>query len=306
MTGAPWVLLLALLLDAALGEPAWLWARLPHPAVLMGRLIGWADDRFNRGANRRLAGVAVLSGLVLGAGALGWLLEVLLPWRVADILVVAILVAHKSLVQHVAAVATGLRQSLEAGRQAVAMIVGRDTAGMDEPAVSRAGIESAAENLSDGVTAPVFWYLLGGLPGILIYKVTNTADSMIGYRTERHEAFGWASARFDDLLNWIPARLTALLILLTHGRLAEWGAVSTEARLHRSPNAGWPEAAMARCLDVALSGPRSYEGEMCDFPFVHPEGDRAPGPDAIDRATGALWRSWAGICAPVALLAVLG
>ncbi|MDV7143312.1 adenosylcobinamide-phosphate synthase CbiB [Tropicimonas sp. TH_r6] len=305
MTGAPEILLLALLLDAALGEPAWLWARLPHPAVLMGWLIGWADTRFNRGAHKRRAGIAVLCALVLGAGLLGWLLEVLLPWRMAELLLVAILVAHKSLVQHVAAVAAGLRESLAAGRRAVAMIVGRDTAEMDEPAVVRSGIESAAENLSDGVTAPVFWYLLGGLPGILIYKVTNTADSMIGYRTERHAEFGWASARFDDLLNWIPARVTALLILLTHGRFADWGAVSREARLHRSPNAGWPEAAMARCLGVALSGPRSYEGELRDYPFVHPEGNRTPGPEAIDQATAALWRSWAGICAVAAVLALL-
>ncbi len=203
-------LILAMLLDAWLGEPRWLWSRLPHPAVLMGRLIGWADARFNHGAARRLKGVAVMVALGLGALALGAALASLGP--VVEVIVAAILIAQRSLVDHVLAVSDGLRRGLPDGRAAVAMIVSRDTAAMDESAVARAAIESAAENMSDGVVAPLFWFAVAGLPGLLLYKITNTADSMIGYRTPRHAAFGWAAARFDDLLNLLPARGTAVLI----------------------------------------------------------------------------------------------
>ena len=302
IAGSPLVLLMALMLDAAMGEPDWLWSRLPHPAVMMGRVIGWADARFNRGARRKRAGILVMAALVVAAGAVGWAVQGLIPTPIADILIVAILLAQKSLVQHVRAVADGLRENVAAGRRAVAMIVGRDTAGMDEAAVARAAIESAAENLSDGVIAPAFWYLFGGLPGLLIYKIANTADSMIGHRTPRHEAFGWAAARLDDVLNWIPARLTALLILLARGRIALWPAVAREARLHRSPNAGWPEAAMARVLGVALSGPRSYAGVMQEFPWINSQGDRQPDAATIERAAATLWASWAVLLALVVLL----
>ena len=294
----------AMLLDAALGEPQWLWSRWPHPAVLMGRLIGWADQRVNDGAARRVKGVAVMAVLVLGAWALGHMIAAIPDGGVLEVIVAAILLAQKSLVQHVQAVGDALRLSLGQGRRAVAMIVGRDTAALEEPAVARAAIESAAENLSDGVIAPAFWFLIGGLPGILIYKITNTADSMIGHRTPRHEEFGWAAARFDDLLNLIPARLTALLIALAHGWL-DARPILRDAPLHRSPNAGWPEAAMAVVLDIALSGPRSYHGEMRDFPWVWPEGRRDIGPDAVDAAVSALWRAWALMLALVAALALL-
>jgi adenosylcobinamide-phosphate synthase len=294
----------AMLLDAALGEPRWLWSRWPHPAVLMGRVIGWADQRFNDGAARRAKGLAVMVVLVLGAGALGWLIAAIPDGGVLEVIVAAILLAQKSLVQHVQAVGDALRLSLAQGRRAVSMIVGRDTAKLSEPAVARAAIESAAENLSDGVIAPAFWFLIGGLPGILIYKVTNTADSMIGHRTPRHEEFGWAAARFDDLLNLIPARLTALLIALAHAWL-DPAPILRDAPLHRSPNAGWPEAAMAVVLDVALSGPRSYHGEMRDFPWVWPEGRRDIGPDAVDAACRALWRAWALMLALVAVIALV-
>ncbi len=294
----------AMLLDATLGEPQWLWSRWPHPAVLMGRLIGWADQRVNDGAARRVKGVAVMAVLVLGAWALGHMIAAIPDGGVLEVIVAAILLAQKSLVQHVQAVGDALRLSLGQGRRAVAMIVGRDTAALEEPAVARAAIESAAENLSDGVIAPAFWFLIGGLPGILIYKITNTADSMIGHRTPRHEEFGWAAARFDDLLNLIPARLTALLIALAHGWL-DARPILRDAPLHRSPNAGWPEAAMAVVLDIALSGPRSYHGEMRDFPWVWPEGRRDIGPDAVDAAVSALWRAWALMLALVAALALL-
>ena len=294
----------AMLLDAALGEPRWLWTRWPHPAVLMGRLIGWADQRVNDGAARRVKGVAVMAVLVLGAWALGHMIAAIPDGGVLEVIVAAILLAQKSLVQHVQAVGDALRLSLGQGRRAVAMIVGRDTAALEEPAVARAAIESAAENLSDGVIAPAFWFLIGGLPGILIYKIANTADSMIGHRSPRHEEFGWAAARFDDLLNLIPARLTALLIALAHGWL-DARPILRDAPLHRSPNAGWPEAAMAVVLDIALSGPRSYHGEMRDFPWVWPEGRRDIGPDAVDAAVSALWRAWALMLALVAALALL-
>ena len=295
----------ALVLDALLGEPPALWSRLPHPAVLMGRLIDAADLRLNHGPRRKARGIALMTGLGLGALALGALIQSLPMGWLLEILIAAILLAQRSLVDHVAAVGAGLRRSLPEGRAAVAMIVSRDTATMDAPAVARSAIESAAENLSDGVVAPAFWFLLMGLPGILLYKIANTADSMIGYRTPRHEAFGWAAARLDDVLNWIPARLTAVLIALTCGVMRHWRAIAADARRHRSPNAGWPEAAMARALDVALAGPRSYDGEMRDFPWVYGEGDRQPDTASIDRAIAVLWRVWSLMLGLVVLLSLV-
>ncbi|AWB50421.1 adenosylcobinamide-phosphate synthase [Gemmobacter aquarius] len=293
----------ALLLDAALGEPKWLWDRFPHPAVLMGRAVGFAEARLNRGGQRRLKGVVAMLGLGLGALALGWIIHAVPDGGVLEVIAAAILLAQRSLVQHVQAVGDALRLSLAGGRRAVSMIVGRDVAGLDEAGVSRAAIESAAENLSDGVIAPAFWFLVGGLPALVLYKVANTADSMIGHRTPRYEEFGWAAARFDDLLNLIPARLTALLIALTHGWL-DPRPILRDAPLHRSPNAGWPEAAMAPVLGVALSGPRSYHGEMREFPWVWAEGRRDAGPDDIDAACGALWRVWGGMLGITLLLAL--
>jgi len=294
-------LVAAMLLDAALGEPRWLWARLPHPAVLMGRAVEALDRQMNHGGNRVAKGIAALALMVAGAalagaaiGALGW---------VAETIAAAILLAHRSLVQHLAAVAAGLRMSLSEGRRAVALIVGRDTEAMDGPAIARAAIESGAENFSDGVIAPLFWFAVAGLPGMAVYKIVNTADSMIGHRTQRHEAFGWAAARLDDLLNLIPARLTAALLALSHGITAA-GPIARDARQHRSPNAGWPEAAMAHVLNVALSGPRSYHGELRDFPFVHPAGARDPGAAEIDAAIAALWRAWRVALAAAFLLAL--
>ena len=297
------LLIPALLLDAAFGEPKWLWDRYPHPAVLMGRTIGWMDKRFNKGAQKRLKGTATMAALGLAALALGQLIHAIPDFGIVEVVVAAILLAQKSLVQHVQAVADALRLSTEGGRRAVSMIVGRDTATLDDPAISRAAIESAAENLSDGVIAPAFWFLIAGLPGLMLYKVTNTADSMIGHRTPRHEEFGWAAARFDDLLNLIPARLTALLLALTHG-WTDPRPILRDAPLHRSPNAGWPEAAMAVILNTALSGPRAYHGEMREYPWVWPEGRRDPGPDQIDAAVSALWRAWGGMLALTALIAV--
>lgn len=298
------ILLCALALDALLGEPRWLWNRVTHPAVLMGNLIGWADGRFNQGSHQFLKGIGVMAALGLFALILGFLLSQL--GFVVEILIAAILIAQKSLVEHVRAVAIGLRASLENGRKSVAMIVGRDTADMDAPAIARSAIESAAENLSDGVIAPAFWFLIGGLPALLLYKITNTADSMIGYRTPRHEAFGCAAARFDDLLNLIPARLTGLMIAVSYRLLPKFREIAAEARLHRSPNAGWPEAAMARALNIALSGQRSYEGRLQDFPYVNGAGRKNIGAQEIDAACRALWITWAVFAALVFALWLIG
>jgi adenosylcobinamide-phosphate synthase len=293
----------ALLLDAAFGEPKWLWSRLPHPAVVMGRAVGWLDARLNAGENRKAKGVLALLVLVFGAGLTGAVISAIPDAGLLEVLAAAILLAQRSLVDHVRAVGDALRLSLADGRRRVARIVGRDTSALDEAGVARAAIESAAENLSDGVVAPALAFLVFGLPGLMIYKITNTADSMIGHRTPRHEQFGWAAARFDDLLNWIPARVTAALILLTHGRF-DPAPVLRDGPLHRSPNAGWPEAAMAVVLNVALSGPRSYNGVKTAFPWVWPEGRADPGPDQIDAACSALWRAWAGLLVLVCLIAL--
>jgi adenosylcobinamide-phosphate synthase len=298
----PGMLLAALLLDAALGEPKWLWSRLPHPAVAMGRIIGWCDGRFNNAT--RAGGVLVMVGLVAGAGLLGLGIAALPLGWIWSTLIAAMVLAQQSLVTHVRAVADGLRYGPGEGCRAVAMIVGRDTSGLDGPGVARAAIESAAENFSDGVIAPAFWFLIAGLPGILIYKLVNTADSMIGYRTPRHEEFGWAAAKLDDVLNWIPARLTSGLIALAcwSGRAVD--VTQQDARLHRSPNAGWPEAAMAGVLDVALAGPRSYHGQRRDFPWVNAGGSRDIGVTEIEAAIAVLWRVWLvfGACVLVLVL----
>jgi adenosylcobinamide-phosphate synthase len=294
-------LVLAMVLDALLGEPKWLWSRLPHPAVVIGRAVGVLDARMND--DTRGAGAFAVSIMLVGAIALGLMLMVL-PGIWAEVIVGAVLLAQKSLVEHVQRVGDALRLSLGEARRAVAMIVGRDVRDMDAPAVARGAIESAAENLSDGVIAPAFWFAIGGLPGLLAYKIVNTADSMIGYRTPKYENFGWAAAKLDDILNWIPARLTALLIWgIT--RRGSWGNIAADASLHRSPNAGWPEAAMAPALGVSLSGPRSYDGVIEDFDWVHAEGRKDAGPDDIDGGVDMLWKAWALGLALAAMIALI-
>ncbi|WP_224824033.1 adenosylcobinamide-phosphate synthase CbiB [Cognatishimia sp. MH4019] len=297
-------LALALCLDALFGEPKWLWNRFPHPAVLMGRAIGWIDENVNKGTMRKLRGAVAFSVIGCLALVLGAALQAL-SGHIIDVILAAILLAQRSLVDHVKDVANGARLSLQEGRRMVGRIVGRDTSQMDNPAIARAAIESAAENFGDGVVAPAFWFAIGGLPGLLLYKVTNTADSMIGYRTPRHAEFGWAAARFDDLLNWVPARLTAALIALSHFDFGGWHEIRKDAQLHRSPNAGWPEAAMARVLGVALSGPRSYEGQMQTFPFVNVSGRKDIGPDAVDASVAVLWRAWILLLGGAVLIAIL-
>ncbi|MFA3920263.1 adenosylcobinamide-phosphate synthase CbiB [Ruegeria hyattellae] len=281
----------AMLLDAALGEPDWLWSRLRHPAVLLGDAVRFLDQRLNNGVQKRLKGVAATTVLALGAWLIGYGLSALGP--VVEILCCATLLAQKSLVQHVSDVATALRQSLPDARRTVARIVSRDTSEMDGPRVARAAIESAAENLSDGVIAPAFWFLLGGLPGLLLYKAINTADSMIGYRNERYAEFGWSAARLDDLLNLVPARLTGLMIALLANTQSQWHEIVMDAKRHVSPNAGWPEAAMARALGVALAGPRSYHGQIRHLAWVNEDARKEIGAQEIARAMKILWQVWA-------------
>lgn len=299
------IIALAMVLDAIFGEPEWLWSRVPHPAVIMGRFIDWLDQKFNTGKDRKFRGVLVITTLVLIAGLIGQTITNLPGGSILSVLIAAVLLAQRSLVTHVTDVANTLRMSLPEGRAAVARIVGRDTSDLDQTGVIRGAIESAAENLSDGIIAPVFWFLIFGLPGLLIYKIINTADSMIGYKTPRHMEFGWAAARLDDLVNWAPARLTAILIAIVYSRPGIAKTVRRDAALHRSPNAGWPEAAMAICINVSLAGPRAYSGEMKDFPLVYPEGRQTLNPTDIDAAVQALWRTWALALAAVTILAVV-
>jgi len=271
----------ALLLEALVGYPQALFRVARHPVVWIGALIGWCDRRLNRetlpaGARRRngvLALLLVLLVAVLPAVALQVALLRLLDWWAAALLLAvpaSTLLAQRSLHDHVAAVARGLeRDGLAGGRRAVSQIVGRDPEALDEAGVSRAAIESLAENFSDGVVAPAFWAAVGGLPGIVLYKAANTADSMIGHRTPRHLAFGWAAARFDDLVNLPASRLAALWLLLAAALSGKsvggaWRALWRDAKHHKSPNAGWPEAALAGGLGIRLAGPRRYHGVLVD------------------------------------------
>jgi len=268
------ILSLALAAEAAVGYPNRLYTAIGHPVTWIGRLIKGLDRVLNRDAwsfgQRRTAGIVALLVLLAVIGLAAWALSALLhPLGLIGILLLAILasslIAQRSLDEHVAAVSKGLREDgIDGGRQAVSMIVGRNPQSLDEAGVSRAAIESLAENFSDGIVAPAFWLGLGGLPGAALYKATNTADSMIGHRTPRHEAFGWAAARFDDLVNLPASRLSALLIIMAAvlhkgaSPQGAWRAVRRDASHHRSPNAGWPEAAMAGALGLRLAGPRFY------------------------------------------------
>lgn len=279
---------LAAVLERLVGYPAWLTDRIGHPVIWMGKLIDVLDTRSNDPEkpfeSRRLAGIVaittvVLATLVITLGVqqilrflpFGWLIEILLA---------STLIAQKGLRDAVLAVARALdQQGLEGARREVANIVGRDTAALDEAEISRAAIETLAENTSDGIVAPLVFLALFGLPGAAVYKAINTADSMIGHRSERHAAFGWASAKLDDLVNFIPARLTAGLFVLAARSMpaadskAAWETARRDAPHHGSPNAGWPEAAMAGALGFGLGGPRAYKGELLDLPKMG-EGKR--------------------------------
>ncbi|MDF0580381.1 adenosylcobinamide-phosphate synthase CbiB [Bradyrhizobium yuanmingense] len=305
-------MVVAMAVDALLGWPAWLFARIGHPVTWLGGLIAAIDTAWNRASDspvlRRAAGVAGALAVIALSAALGWALQSLLPSGWIQIMLIGILawplVALRSLHDHVAAVATPLLAGdIAAAREAVSRIVGRDPASLDEAGIARAAIESLAENTSDGIVAPVFWGALLGLPGILGYKAINTLDSMIGHRSERHEAFGWAAARIDDVANFIPARLTGFLFVVLAPRRSDALACMTrDARRHRSPNAGWPEAAMAGGLGVRLSGPRIYHGSATDEPWLN-EGARDPRAADITEALTVYRRAMLLVAGVLAILA---
>jgi len=293
------ILLIAIVLDAAIGEVGGPFRQVPHPVRIIGNLIGFLDAKLNREtrsqADRTARGVLVVV-FVCGLSAIvGWAVSWMthnhdFGWVVELALTFALL-AQRSLYDHVRAVARALAGSggIEAGREAVSHIVGRDVRQLDAHEVARAAIESCAENFSDGVVAPVFWFLLFGFPGLLVYKAVNTMDSMIGYTNPRYRAFGMAAARLDDALNYVPARLAGLFLAAaavsspTANPAAALRTMTRDARKHRSPNAGWPEGAMAGALGLALAGPRRYAETAADGSWIGDGRARATKTD-IDRA----------------------
>lgn len=306
-------MLIAMMLEWAVGWPSWLFARIGHPVTWLGRLISLLDEKLNDPqASRRwrlLAGTGSAAFAILGAAAAGYALHCLLPVNWLGTLLAGIaawpMVAVRSLYDHVQDVATPLAANdLAEGRRKVSMIVGRDPSVLDEAGVARAAIESLAENASDGIVAPVLWGAILGLPGIFAYKAINTLDSMIAHKTPRHEAFGWASAHIDDAANYFPARITAFLFAMVSDLRRVLPQTLTDAHKHRSPNAGWPEAAMASSLGIRLSGPRSYGGLASPEPWLNESG-RTAEPSDIARALAIYLRSIGVLAAMLAACLLL-
>ena len=273
---------LTLLVERWLGYPPRLVDLIGHPVIWMGRFISFmekgVDKRERSPQQRREAGIFTLAVLLLVTGAIAVLVQQVvrsfpLGW-VIEVLIGSAFLAQKELGRAVKAVADALGLSLEAGREAVSHVVGRDPQALDEAGVSRAAIETLAESTSDGVVAPWFWLVLLGLPGIALYKAINTADSMIGHLNDRYRDYGWAAARLDDLVNLVPARFSAGLVVVAcflvpgASPSGAWQAAMRDARKHKSPNSGWPEAAFAGALGFSLGGPRAYEGEVVDLPTM--------------------------------------
>ena len=311
------ILIAACGIEAVLAYPALVFGAIGHPVSWIGALISRLESRLNRveysAAMRRAAGVMTVLLLIAVSLGLGLALEIavrsvpILGFILA-VVIVAALIAAGSLDQHVRAVAAALRNDgLAGGRQTIAKIVGRDPEVLDQAAICRAAIESLAENASDGVTAPALWYLVGGLPGMIAYKAINTADSMIGHMSERYHAFGWAAAKLDDLINWPASRLTGLIFTaaasVVPGASASsaWQAFCRDARLHRSPNAGWPEAAMAGALGLRLAGPRVYDGVLVQDHWMG-DGRAEATPEDIDRALTIYRTAFAGTLLIVAAI----
>lgn len=295
---ALWLLLAALLIDAVVGDPDWVWERVPHPVVWIGKVISLFDRTFNKTDYtphvRKFGGVLTLCVLIAGSVLSGLAIHAAASWlplgELVTIVLAAVFIALNSLYRHVAAVRDALlKDGIEGGRKTVSLIVGRDPKQLDEAGVSRAAIESCAENFSDGVVAPVFWFAVLGLPGLIAYKAVNTADSMIGHKNEVYADFGWAAARFDDLINLPASRLSGLFIALSapiaRGSIRKsLFCVFKDAGKHRSPNAGWPEAAMAGALGIALAGPRIYPGYTVNDRFLNSAGRRDVNAGDITRA----------------------
>ena len=295
------ILLLALVLDWYFGEPEAIWSSIPHPIVLFGKTVSFADKKLNKTSDDHKAqykkGALAITLLIIAALLSSFLLEGVIHFFgifgfLIELFIVFVLLAQKSLADHVEMVANGLKdEGLEGGRKAVGMIVGRDPGSLDQSGVSRASIESLAENFSDGVVAPAFWYAVFGLSGIIVYKMINTADSMIAYRNEKYLWFGRVTAQIDDLANWLPARISALLIAIGAGMLNGSAGFKNalivalrDSGLHRSPNAGWPEAAMAGGADLALGGPRIYPDEIVQQAYLNSSGKRKLGVGDIQKA----------------------
>ncbi len=297
----PWVVVLALGLEAMLGYPATLNRLAPHPVAWPAAVIEASERRWNQAsasdARRRWLGAALVAFLLLASTGLGLALQAALGRSVPGLALIALVatvgLAQRSLHDHVAAVLTPLRLGdLPGARAAVGRIVGRDTADLTAEEVAAAALESLAESFNDGVVAPAFWLLVGGLPGLFAYKCVNTADSLIGHKEPRWRMFGWAAARTDDLMNLIPARLAGALIALAGG--GGWRVMRRDAGLHASPNAGWPEAAMAGALKVRLGGEARYDGAPVARPVLG-DGPRPAAPDLerglrlYRRACALLW-----------------
>ena len=297
-----YVVVAALVFDALIGDPDWLWRRLPHPVVVIGSFIGLLDRKLNLDTRspgqRKFAGAGVVILLLAISALSGLLIEMALrqiPFgNLLMGLMASTLIAQRSLYQHVARVRYAFADGgLAEARRAVSKIVGRDPDQLDEAGVSRAAIESCAENFSDGVVAPVFWLALLGLPGLIAYKAINTADSMIGHLNPRYLSFGWAAARLDDLVNLIPARLSGLLVAVVAPVAGGTTATALkvmwrDAAKHRSPNAGWPESATAGALGLALAGPRRYGERIVDDVFLNAEARKEATSDDIGRALNLL------------------
>ena len=263
-------LLVGWVLDLFLGDPS----RLPHPVVGFGKMIAFGEHRLNKGMHRKVKGALMAIALIILVFLVGWTIRHLLclanVWLgvAFDTIIVFYCLAGTTLIREVRAVFVALDRSLEDGRRQVARIVGRDTSELSAQEVRTAALETLAENLSDGVTAPLFWLAVAGTPGMLAYKMVNTLDSMIGYRTERYKDFGCWAAHIDDVANYIPARLTALLMVIASGRLGLLSFVAKYGRNHASPNSGYPEAALAGILGCRFGGPHYYFGQLFDKPFI--------------------------------------
>ena len=263
-------LILGWLADRLLGDPIWL----PHPVVMFGKLIALGEKCLNKGSWRRTKGAVLAIILVMMTFILTSIIQhqlyLLHPccMLVFDAIIIFYCLAGKTLMCEVRDVFVALEQSLEKGRLQVSRIVGRDTSQLSANEVRTAALETLAENLSDGVVAPLFWLVLAGVPGMLAYKMTNTLDSMIGYKTTRYARFGTFAARLDDIVNYIPARLTAVLMIIASQRPRLFAFVVNNSAHHASPNSGWPEAALAGLLNCRFGGPHTYFGEYIDKPYI--------------------------------------
>lgn len=261
-------LLLGWLLDLFLGDPSWL----PHPVVWFGKMISFGEHRLNKGLYRMAKGAVMAIALILMVFFVVWGLKRLIPnmvlWLVLDTIIIFYCLAGTTLIREVREVFLALDRSLDEGRKQVARIVGRDTSGLSAQEVRTAALETLAENLNDGVIAPLFWFALLGTPGMMAYKMVNTLDSMVGYRTERYKDYGCWAARIDDVAGFVPARLTALLMVIASGRWSLVKFVLKNGHLHASPNSGYPEAALAGILDCRFGGPHYYYGELFDKPYI--------------------------------------